>query len=112
MFPDAEGQMAVGLTIHAERERLLEHLLVAIGRGIEEAHRLTGADLLPSQLEVLGRRPAELDHRRGPAHDLLHRKRDELGIPPQLLELAGILYERQQPPAHGVARGLSACHDQ
>ena len=112
VFPDAEGQMAVGLTIHPEREGLREHLLVAIGRGIEEAHRLTGADLLPSQLEVLGGRAAELDHGRGPAHDLLHRNRDELGIPPQLLELAGMLRERQQATAHRVASGLVAGHHQ
>ena len=73
---------------------------------------LAGADLLAADLDVLDRRPAELDDGRRPAHDLLDGRVDQIGVTLELLELGGVLDQGQQTPARGVARRLVAGHDE
>jgi hypothetical protein len=77
VLADAEGQVPVRVAVDAELEGRLEDVLVAVRRRVEEAHGLAGADLPSAQLQVLGGRPAELDHWSRPAGHLLHRAAHE-----------------------------------
>ena len=56
--PGAESKVAVGLAVDPERERIVEHVLVAVGRGVGEDHDVACADLLALDLDVLGGGPA------------------------------------------------------
>src|SRR5262249_8369065 len=80
-----EADVVVRPAVDAEAVAVGEDLLVAVRRGVEEAGGLARADLLAAQLEVARGGPAELDHRRGPAHDLLDRRREHarLRAPPR-----------------------------
>jgi hypothetical protein len=71
VLPDAEAEVRVRLAVDAERERVVEDGFVAIRGWIEETEVLTRGDHRPVQLDVLGRRPAELDDGARPADDLL-----------------------------------------
>src|SRR5208282_4971695 len=46
MLTDSECQMRVRIAADVELERLIENILVAVGRRMEQAHRLAGANLL------------------------------------------------------------------
>ncbi len=108
MLPHAESDVGIRVPIHTKRRGVHEDLLVAVAGRIEETHGLAGADRLAAELEVLRRRPRELDHRSRPAHDLLDGRIDELRIALQLVPLAGILEQREQAPGHRIARRLVA----
>jgi hypothetical protein len=112
VLPDAEGEVAVGAAIDAEREGIVEDLLVAVrGREVER-ELLAGADLLAAQLVVLARDPGEVGDRRDPAQDLLDRRGKQIGVRPEPGPLAGMLAEGEQAPAEGVAGGLVARLDE
>ena len=42
--PEPKARWWFGLTVHPELERVGEHLLVAVGRGVEQRHPVAGAD--------------------------------------------------------------------
>jgi hypothetical protein len=57
MGADAEGEVRVGAAIESERVRLVEDVLVTIGRLVEHQHHFAFGDPLAGQLGVGGRRP-------------------------------------------------------
>src|SRR6185503_670035 len=96
VLADPETDVPVWMAVDREAERIVEHLLVAVRRGIEQAQVVARADLFAADLDVLGGGAAELDHGRGPAHDLLDRRVDERRVRAQALPLLGVLEEREQ----------------
>src|SRR5687767_13866372 len=58
MRPVAEGQMRIGVAADLERERLAEHVFVAIRRRPPERHLVAGSDVLTAELRVARRGPA------------------------------------------------------
>src|SRR5579864_996424 len=103
MLADPERDVRVRIAADVELERALEDFFVAISRGIEQAHRLTGANLLPANLGVRACGPRELDDRGRPADDLLDRGIDQRRIAPELLPFVGILDKSLQPASSRVA---------
>src|SRR5437016_3629349 len=63
-------------------------------------------DLRAANLDVLGSGAAELNHRADPADHLLDRRRHEVRVTAELLELGGILDQREQAAGRGVPRRL------
>src|SRR5262245_37870988 len=108
VLADAEREMRIGAAIDTERERIGKDLLVAVRRRPEQRHLLARADLFPADLAVLGRGAREMRDRADPAQDLLHGVGQELRMCAQLLPLAAVLAEGEQPPADRVPRGLVA----
>ena len=103
----------VRLTGDVERERVLEHPLVAVARVVPHHDLLTGGDLLAGDFGVFGGRAPEVDHRSAPTDDLLHRA---LGmgveVVVQQVALVGEFGEGLHPVADRVAGGLVAGHHQ
>ena len=87
VLTEAEREVRVRAAIDAERERVVEHVLVAVRRREVQRHLLAGADLHPADLAVLGRDAREVADRADPAQDLLHRVGEQLGAVAQLLPL-------------------------
>ena len=73
---------------------------------------VAGADRHAAHLAVLGRDAGEVADRADPAQDLLDRVGQQLGLVAQLLPLAAVLGEREQPAADRVARRLVAGFDE
>src|SRR3954468_1802956 len=67
----AEADVAVRIPRDVEAPRVVEGLVVAVGRVVEEDDLLAGGDRPAVQLDVARRGPAERKHRRRPAHELL-----------------------------------------
>src|SRR5436309_994740 len=109
---DAEAVVLVRGAVDAERERVGEDVLVAVGRRVEDAARLALADPRPPHLHVLDGGAAELDDRAHPADDLLDGRRHQGRVAAQLLELARVLDQREQAPGGGVAGRLVAGDDE
>jgi hypothetical protein len=63
VLADAEGDVLIGITSDVQRKRILENILVTVGRGIEEREHLAVADFLAMKIGVRGGRACELDHR-------------------------------------------------
>src|SRR5262249_35136971 len=103
VLPDAEAQVRVRVAVDAEPERIVKDGLVAVRRGIEEAEVLTRGDRRAVQVDVLGRRPAELDDWAGPADDLLRGWPRHAGrITLELRELAAVVQESAEAAGDGV----------
>ncbi len=112
VLAEAEREMRVRAAIDAERERVVEHLLVAVRRREVQRHLLPRPDRHAAHLAVLGRGPGEVADRAGPAQDLLDGVGQQVGIGAQLLPLVAVLAEREQPAADRVARRLVARLDE
>ena len=112
VLAEAEREVRVRAAIDAERERIVEHLLVAVRRREVQRQLLARADRLAAHLAVLGRGAREVADRADPAQDLLHGVGQQLGAAAQLLPLAAVLAEGEQTPADRVARGLVARLDE
>jgi hypothetical protein len=108
VLADAEGEVRVRGAVDAEGVRIGEHLFVAVRGGVEHRHRLALRDALAAQRVVGGGGAREVDHRRGPAQDLLHRRVEQAPVFAQPLPLAGVFEQRQQAAADRVARRLVA----
>src|SRR5262245_39712117 len=109
----AEADVVVRAAIDAERERVLEHLLVAVARRVEQAHRLALLHQGVTHADVARGRARELVHRRHPAHGLLDHAVDEVRIPDQPVELLRVVDQLLHTAGHRVARGLvSRDHEQ
>src|SRR5439155_6716543 len=106
VLAEAEREMWVWAAIDAERERILEYLLVTVRRREVQGDPLAGADGCPAHLAVRGGGAREVADRAGPAQDLLHRVGHQLGVAAQLLPLVAVLAEGEQTPADRVARRL------
>jgi hypothetical protein len=73
----AEGEVGVRMAGNVEAVSVVEDQLVPV-RGVEEEHDLVAGFYLGSrQRDVCGGRAAEVDDRRRPPEDLLHRARRE-----------------------------------
>src|SRR5215472_12829225 len=70
MLADSERDVRIRVAPDVEFERFVEHFLVTVRRGIEQADGFSSRDLLAADLGVFRRSARELDHRRGPSHDL------------------------------------------
>src|SRR5260370_38428118 len=92
--------------IDAERERVLEHVLVPVRRREVQGDDLAGGDRGPAHLAVLGGGAREVADRTGPAQDLFHRVWHELGVAAQSLPLVAILAESEEPAADTIAGRL------
>src|SRR5436309_897031 len=104
-----EAEVVVRRARGVETVGIAPERLVAVRRVVPEDDLVAGADRLPAELRVVRRRAPEVDHRRGPAHDLLDRgRRDalEVGHPPRAL--GGEVGERPHAVADRVARRLVA----
>jgi hypothetical protein len=76
----AEGDVPVRLAVGAERERVVEGVLVAVAGRKAERHLLALGDGLAAHLGVTGRDADELIHRRRPADRLLDQARDQAWV--------------------------------
>src|SRR5262249_56125785 len=102
----SEADVRVRLAIDAESEWIGEHVLVAVRRGVKEAHRLTLTDGRPTQRVVTGGCAGELDDRGCPAHDLLHGGGEEGRVHAEFLPFVGMLEEGGQAARHLLSLGL------
>src|SRR5207244_1867710 len=91
-----------------ELEGIVEHVLVAVGRGEVERDLFAGWDRHAVDLDVLGSDAREVADRADPAKDLLDRLGQQLAAGAQLLPLAWVFSEGEDGPADGVARRLVA----
>src|SRR5581483_11552135 len=98
--------MRIRIAADIELERLVEYVFVAVGRRIEQADRLPGANLLAAHDSILSRGARELDDRRGPARDLFHSRLHHPRISLEPLELVRILDHREQTAGGRMAGGL------
>src|SRR3954451_3482792 len=90
-----EGHVRVGGAGHVEALAVGEVVLVAVARYQPRRHLVAAADQLAAELDVLGRRAAEVvDGRRPPQH-LLGGRRVQVGLAAQALELVGELDEAE-----------------
>src|SRR5262245_33311903 len=107
----AEADVFVRGARHVEIAGVQEHALVAIAGVVPEHHLVAGPDLLAAELGVARGGAPEVDHRRGPPHDLLDRGgRDPLEVRHPLAALAGEVRQRLHAMADRVPRGLVARH--
>ena len=114
VLADAEAEVRVRVAVDAEGERVLEDVLVAVGRRVEERQRVALADLLAAQLVVARRGAREVVDRRRPAHDLVGRDLDEIaGSPGACGNSSGCSRNASRPPRDRVPRGVvPGDHDQ
>ena len=80
VLAEAEREVRVRVAVDPERERIVEHLFVAVRRREEQRDLLARADRLAAHLAVLGGDAREVDDRAHPAQDLLDRVGQQLGI--------------------------------
>ena len=96
---DPEREVVVGLAVGLERLRIVEVLLVEVGRLIHQQHLVAGVQLLAAELEVPGDRAVHVLDGRDPAQHLLdgqpdaaaigHQPIPVLAVDQQLLDAAG-----------------------
>ena len=94
----------------SKRERIVEHLLVAVGRDVPDDDLVALLDLLAVDLGVGRGGAAEVEHRRRPAQDLLDRAVERaVGVVAQQPRTArGSCMQRPHAARGGVAGGLVA----
>ena len=90
----AEREVIVGVALDVEPVGILEHILVAVRRRVPKHHRLTLADRLAAQFDILDGGALELDHDRGPAQNLLDGRRHQRFVVDQHLHLIGMVEQR------------------
>ena len=99
-----------GVRRDVEAVRVVEHRLVAVGRRVPEHDLVALVELLVADADaVLGDGAPEVDHRRGPAHDLLDRGRRPAPSKSasQRCLLVGVLGERRARPWEMALRVVS-----
>src|SRR5215475_8005268 len=96
VLADSKCQMGVRIAPDIKLERLLEHVFVAIGRWIEQAHRLPRPNFLSANRRVPNRSARELNDRGGPSHDFLDRRLDDSRLPLEAAELVGMFDQCEQ----------------
>ena len=112
VLADAEAEVRVGRAVDAEGERLVEDLLVAIRRRVEQAEFSPAGMCWPrSSTSWIGVRQNWItgDVQRTISSTALSIKRR---VTAQLLQLGGVLHQRHDAAARGVAGGLVAGDDQ
>ena len=108
----AEGEVGVGAAPEVEADRVDEDLLVPVGRALPEQHLVPGPDRVARQVggdrggAPLGRRG------RGPAQDLLDRRRQQAEVGPQGGQLVGVVDQRGEAAGDGVPGGVGAGREQ
>ena len=107
VHPEAEGQELVRVgTGDVEGHRVLEDVLVAVGRRVAGEHDLALADELATELDVLLRPPEEAAHRARPAEHLLRRVPHERGVVVQRLQLVGVAEQCFEAAGQAERRGV------
>src|SRR5215467_4946583 len=108
MLADSKCQMRIRIASYIKPERLLEHVLVAIRRWIEQAHRLPRSNVLPANHRVLSGSARELNDRGGPSYDFFNRRLEYSRLPLEAAELIGMFDQREQAAGGRVAGCLVA----
>ncbi len=103
-----EAEVAVRVAGDIEVEGILEHRVVAIGRGVEQDQVLALAQGLAVELHVLEHGAPHVVHGRGPADHLFDRLLGEIRVLAEQVELVGVLQERGHAAGDRVARGVVA----
>ena len=80
MLPQPERNMLVWRAADIKTVRVRKDRRVTIGRGVPQQHPLARAERLPVQHGVACDDARHVHHGRGPAQDLLDRRRQERGI--------------------------------
>ena len=106
----AEGDVGIRRAADVEARRVVEDLLVEVGGGEVQADPLPLAHRLAAHLGVLERGALEDHGGRGPAQDLVDRRRRPLE--PPALPLVRMLQERQHAVGDRLPGGLVARHGQ
>ena len=97
--PKPKLDVGIGVSVDAQLTGVgAEDLLVTVGRGVEQQHRVPGVHGLPADGDRLGGRAQERDHRRGPAQQLLDGPGDERAVRPQRRPLVGCSERATRPP--------------
>ena len=106
----AERDVRVRVAGDVEHERVVPHLLVAVGRDVPDDDPVARLDLPAADLGVDGRGAAEVQHRRRPAQDLLDRVVDagRRGRSCRSSNCSGLREERVHAVRGRVAGGLVA----
>ena len=92
-----EGQVRVRVAPDVEGERVVEHVLVAVGARVGEHHPVALGHRLVADVVVAGDLPEHVVERRDPADDLLDEPGDERRVGGGRLPLVGVLGEDGQP---------------
>ena len=109
---EAERHVLVGRAGDVEAVRVGKHALVAIGRGKPQDDLVARLDLLAVQLDVLGRRTAEVVDGGGVPDDLFGGRAGERGVGAESRNLVAVLKQRSNAVRHRVSRRLVAGGDQ
>ena len=95
--PEAEAHVRIGMAVDPQLAGVgPEHLLVPVGRGVDQEHRIARRHRDAADGGGGRRRPHERDHRRRPAQQLLDGAREQRTIGPQAPPTA--LDSRPAPP--------------
>jgi hypothetical protein len=87
--------------------RFGEDALIPVRRAVEQPELVAGFDLLAGDFGVLGGEARELQHRRGPSHELLDRPGDSaLEVLHQPVALCRVVRQRQHRVRCRLFRGV------
>ena len=106
----AEADMRVGVAQDVERERIVEHVFVEVGRGVEHSDTLTLLDVDAADLEITLGSALEGVDRSTPADDLVSGGVRALAL--VQLPLIGVVEEGVHAVRDGITGGLVAGHGQ
>jgi hypothetical protein len=98
MLAHPEADVRVRIAIDPEREAVGEHVLVAVGGGVEQAHGLVLPHGLSANRVVARGSAGELNDGRRPAHDLLDRRVEQAGFARSFRHSAGFSSSASRPP--------------
>jgi hypothetical protein len=104
----AEAEVVVHVARHVEAVGVGELALVAVGRGVHHHHARTLRDRHAGDLAVFGHEAGEGADRRGQAHHLFDRVRDQLGPRAHQGPLVGRIGEEADRLAGGRDGGVQA----
>jgi hypothetical protein len=105
-----EGQVRVGVATDVEPERIGEHRLVEVGRGVVEHDPITLADALAADLDVAGRGAAEVVHGSDPTKHLFDGERNLGSILLEGTVGVGVGEQCQEAARQQRSRGLVGGH--
>ena len=116
MGADAERQVRVGVPGDVEGLRVVEDLVVAVGRRVDHRHLVARRDRLARHLGVDHRGAPEIVQRVGPAQHFLDHCRYRIRVPAHRRHLLRMLQQGEQPArqhgAGGVVAGRHQLHEE
>ena len=102
----AERHVGVGLAGDVERKRIVEDVLVAVGGCVEQDERVPLGNRDAVHRDVFGGGSLHVVDRRGPAENFLDGAGHQRGVPPQHLELLGVLNQGANSAGQGILGGV------